>query len=110
MLRKCLGLADDNDGVNANVRVNCACCGGIVRETDIKDGHEKEEEEASKQQQKTERQREQFEEDLLRPRPPRRSRFGSCFSGCCKSLASENKGMAPQTTDLHPSSESSKTL
>lgn len=110
MLRKCLGLADDNDGVNANVRVNFACCGGIVRETDIKNEQEKEEEQASKQQQKTERQREQIEENLLRPRSSRRSRISSCFSCCCKGVANESKGMAPETADIHPSSPSTKTL
>ena len=66
MLRKCLGLLNDSggEGVDANVRVNCACCGGIVREDATSNEAAKEEENDGN----ATKPRESIERDILRPR------------------------------------------
>ena len=106
MLRKCLGLLNDSggEGVDANVRVNCACCGGIVREDATSNEAAKEVEENDKDATKP---RESIEGDILRPRQPRRTRLGSCFSCCCKSLSTEGQRMASEAANLHTTSSSS---
>ena len=81
MLRKCLDLMeDDGDGVDANVSVNCACCGGIVRENTIDNKEEEAKEEDDEVTAKEEiskvtaKQGEAVERDLLRSRKPSQTR------------------------------------
>ena len=109
MLRKCLDLMKDGDGVDANVSVNCACCGGIVRENTIDNKEEAKEEDGevtAKEEisEVTAKQGKAVERDLLRSRKPSRTRLCSCFSCCCKSVSKEDKRMAPETVDLHTTS------
>ena len=73
MLRKCLDLMKNGDGIDANVRVNCTCCGGIVRENAINNKEEEAKEEDDEVTTKEEiskvtaKQGEAVERDLLQP-------------------------------------------
>ena len=79
----------DSPSVDANVRVNCACCGGIVQEDNIND-----EERTEENVKVATEQGKAIERDLLQSRKPRRTRLGSCFSCCCKSVSEEDQRMA----------------
>ena len=110
MLRQCLDLMKNGDGVDANVRVNCACCGGIVQENTFDNKEEQAKEEDNEVTAKEEisevtaKQGEAVERDLLRFPKPSRTRVCSCFSCCCKSVSKEDQRMASETVDLHTTS------
>ena len=89
IFRKCLDQVRDNPSADANVRVNCVCCGGIVQEDIINDEERKEE-----NVKVAAKQGKAIETDLSQSCKPRRTRVSSCFSCCCKCVSEEDQRMA----------------
>lgn len=101
LLRKCLDKFEDDNVDDINVQVSCACCGGIVKESNIE--RDNNDDENTNDGRKVER-------DLLQSKSSRLIRFGSRFSNRSKSVSEKDQGVAEKTVDVHAPSTSAKNL
>ena len=100
LLQKCLDKLDDDNANDINVQVSCACCGGIVKESNVELEDDNE----------TKNGRGEVERDLLRSKSSRLTRFNSRFSISRKSNAEKDPTMAKETVNVHSPSTSTKDL
>ena len=100
MLQKCLASLQDDNADDINVQVSCACCGSIVKESNIEHNDDCAKENCGGKD----------ERDLLQSRPPRVARFGCCFSLRRKSVTEKDKRLAEKAIDLHSPLTSAKDL
>ena len=100
MLRQCLDNLQGDNADDINVQVSCACCGSVVKESNIEADDDNTQEKSGGK----------TKGDLLRSKSSRITRFRSRFSLRSKSLDEKDKGMVEETADIHTPSSSAKDL